>query len=93
MDSKTGYSYEVDIWGLGIMIYTMLTGKPPFEGDDVKTIYKKIKLNANSFTEQHISDSARDLLTKILNYEPHKRPTLEEIMTHTFMSNGGQILK
>ena len=45
LDGKEGYSFEVDIWSLGVMIYAMLIGKPTFETPDVKTTYKKIKLN------------------------------------------------
>ena len=39
----TGHSYEVDIWAVGVIIYTLLIGKPPFETRDVKTTYSKIK--------------------------------------------------
>jgi polo-like kinase 1 len=49
--SKEGYSYEVDIWSLGVIIYTLIIGKPPFETQDVKTTYKRIKMNAYSFLE------------------------------------------
>lgn len=46
LEGKTGHSYEVDIWSLGVVIWTMLIGKPPFETNDVKTTYRKIRMNS-----------------------------------------------
>ena len=74
--------------------YAMMIGKPPFETPDVKTTYKKIKMNQYSFPEHVIiSESAKSLISKILQLETSKRPTLDEIMMHPFMNNGGGIPK
>ena len=35
-DKINGYSFEVDIWSIGIIVYTLLLGRPPFESSDVK---------------------------------------------------------
>jgi serine/threonine protein kinase len=49
-------------------------------------------MNSYSFPEHvPISDSARNLITKILNLDPTKRPNLDEILGHQFLNNGGSI--
>jgi polo-like kinase 1 len=54
LEGKSGHSYEVDIWSFGVIAYTLLIGKPPFETSDVKTTYRRIKMNAYSFPEHII---------------------------------------
>ena len=81
LEGKSGHSYEVDIWSLGVIIYTLIIGKPPFETPDVKTTYKKIRMNSYSFPEHiPVSDPVRNLITRILNLDPTKRPNLDEII-------------
>jgi polo-like kinase 1 len=49
-------------------------------------------MNAYSFPENvPISDAARDLITKILNNDPTKRPSIDEILNHEFINHGGQV--
>jgi len=94
LDGKQGHSYEVDIWSFGVILYTLIIGKPPFETSDVKTTYRRIKMNAYSFPEHvTISDNAKDIIGKILNLDPTKRPTLEEIYEHPFLKNAAAIPK
>ena len=94
LDGKTGHSYEVDIWSLGVIIYTLIIGKPPFETRDVKTTYKRIKMNAYTFPENAIiSEAAKNLISQILVLDPSKRPTLYQILTHDFFNQGTSIPK
>jgi len=81
LEAKQGHSYEVDVWSLGVIIYTLIIGKPPFETSDVKTTYRRIRMNAYTFPDHiQISDAAKDMITKILNNDPAKRPSLEELL-------------
>ena len=94
LEGKSGHSYEVDIWSLGVIIYTLIIGKPPFETTDVKATYRRIKQNSYSFPDHiNISDAARDLITRILNGDPKRRPNLDEIMAHSFLNHGGTFPK
>ncbi|OMJ66941.1 hypothetical protein SteCoe_36041 [Stentor coeruleus] len=94
LDGKQGHSYEVDIWSLGVVAYTLLVGKPPFETSDVKTTYRRIRMNAYSFPENvPLSEASKNLVTKILVTDPTKRPTLTEILNHEFFNQGNTIPK
>lgn len=48
-DKYSGHSLKVDIWSLGICLYTMLFGAPPFQSYDVKATYSRIRLNDFTF--------------------------------------------
>lgn len=94
LEGKSGHSYEVDIWSLGVIIYTLIIGKPPFETTDVKATYRRIRQNSYSFPDHvGISDAAKDLIVSILNGDPKKRPNLDEIENHEFLNHGGSIPK
>ena len=94
LDGKAGHSYQVDIWSLGVIIYTLIIGKPPFETRDVKATYKKIKDNEYSFPDQAIiSEAAKNLINKILVLDPEKRPSLDQILNHDFFNLGVSIPK
>ena len=94
LEGKTGHSYEVDIWSLGVIMYTLIIGKPPFETNNVKETYKRIKMGNYSFPENAvISEPAKDLIQSILVLDPLKRPKLEEILAHDFFNIGTNIPK
>ena len=94
LDGKSGHSYEVDIWSFGVIMYTLIVGKPPFETNNVKETYKRIKMNNYSFPERAImSDSAKALISEILVLDPSKRPTLDEILESDFFNLGTSIPK
>lgn len=87
LEGKNGHSYEVDIWSLGVIIYTLIIGKPPFETSDVKKTYDRIRKNSYNFPDHvGISDEAKNLIQWILNNEPDNRPTLQDILEHKFLS-------
>ena len=63
----------------------MLIGRPPFETPEVKTTYRKIKMNNYSFPDNvQISEAAKTLITRILVQDPYKRPSLDDILNSSF---------
>lgn len=51
LENTNGHSFEVDFWSIGVILYTMLCGKPPFESAEVKQTYQKIKERKFNFPE------------------------------------------
>lgn len=89
LSNKAGHGYEVDVWSLGVVLYALVVGKPPFETPEVKMTYERIKKVIYQFPEQvPLSDNVKNLITKIFNVDPSKRPTLDQIMEHPFLNNG-----
>ena len=67
------------------MMYTMLVGKPPFETSDVKTTYRRIRMNAYSFPDHiPLSPESKDLIERILISDPLARPSISQIEEHDF---------
>ena len=58
---QEGHSYESDIWSLGVIIYTLIYGKPPFESNTVEETYENIRNNRFYFPDIGISSQAKDL--------------------------------
>ena len=98
---NVGHSFEVDIWALGIMLYALLVGKPPFQAKDVQVIYERIKKTEYSFpVDKPISEEDKVLIKDLLSLNPLHRPNINEILnydwfkgsfpdkTHEIMLNG-----
>ena len=79
------YTEKCDIWSCGIIMYILLSSRPPFNGDTDEDILKKIMRN-NIDLEKYpwsvISLEAKDLLKKLLEFDPKKRITAEEALNH-----------
>ena len=88
------HSYEVDVWAIGIIIYTLLIGKPPFESRDINVTYKHIKEIDFKFPDNaKISYAAIKLIKRILVKNPEDRPSFDEILIDDFFNQGSAIPK
>eukprot|EP00049_Salpingoeca_infusionum_P010048 m.170287 g.170287 ORF g.170287 m.170287 type:complete len:861 (-) comp14527_c2_seq4:491-3073(-) len=79
---------KADIWSLGVIIYTLLAGDMPFKDDNAVTNLKKIN-TATYEMPPFLSDSAKDLLERILKRDPEERLTMEELWEHPWVTNDG----
>lgn len=84
---KKGHSYEVDVWSLGCILYTLLVGKPPFETSCLKETYNRIKKN-NYTIPWHINPAASSLIKRMLHADPSQRPTVTELLSDEFLASG-----
>ncbi|XP_047493190.1 serine/threonine-protein kinase PLK1-like isoform X1 [Penaeus chinensis] len=84
---KKGHSYEVDVWSLGCILYTLLVGKPPFETQTLKDTYMRIKKNEYHIPSR-IGPLARSLIQRLLQGDPTRRPNVDSILADDFMTMG-----
>ena len=81
---KKGYDTRVDIWAIGVLIFELLVGRPPFVSDGQHSIEDNI-VHGRVNWPNSMKLLAKNLITKLLKLDPDQRPTLEEILQHQFI--------
>jgi len=74
---------RVDLWSIGVIIYVLLVGYPPFMEDDQMLLFRKIRNGEYAFFEddwKNISHDAKDLIRGLLVCDPKERWTVEEAL-------------
>ncbi|XP_034090819.1 MAP kinase-activated protein kinase 5 isoform X2 [Gymnodraco acuticeps] len=94
--SPTPYTYNksCDLWSLGVIIYVMLCGYPPFYSKHhsrtiPKDMRKKIMTGSFDFPEDEwsqISEMAKDIVRKLLKVKPEERLTIEGVLDHPWLN-------
>lgn len=86
MITNEGHDEHVDIWCLGVLMFEMLTGSPPFYGKDREKLMRNIiNININwPKPPKILNEVAKDLILRILKVRPRDRISLEEMVKHPF---------
>jgi len=82
------YDKSVDMWSVGVSIYVLLCGYPPFYADNAPALFKKImdvKYDFDDPSWDDVSESAKDLIRSLLVKEPSKRFTAAQCLTHPWV--------
>ena len=87
---KKNYDEKCDLWSIGVIMYILLTGEPPFNGSTDSEILQNVKMgtvnfNSNIFNE--VSDEAKDLLKQLLRRDPTKRISAIESLKHSWIKH------
>lgn len=78
--------YPLDVWAIGVTLWVMLYGKLPFFGPGILGIYHAIKNDPLSFPADNVDEDLKDLLSRILDKDPHSRMTIHEIKCHPWVT-------
>ena len=88
---ENNYDYEIDEWACGVMMYILLTGYPPFMGEDEESIFENIlnqRLNLDVPQLKNVSESCKDLIAKLLDKNANRRIKSEDALKHEFFYTG-----
>ncbi|KAK7345202.1 hypothetical protein VNO77_15778 [Canavalia gladiata] len=86
------YGPEADVWSAGVILYILLCGVPPFWGESEQDIFEAILNSELDFHSQpwpSISESAKDLVRKMLVRNPSKRITAYDVLRHPWIQVDG----
>lgn len=92
IEQKPYDGFKIDIWSLGIILYTMIHGTMPFDEDDEIQTKWKIVNEEPRLVNNLASTEASDLIKMLLNKKPLLRPCLETVLLHPFLQPYGELL-
>ncbi|OWZ22298.1 CAMK/CAMKL protein kinase [Phytophthora megakarya] len=84
------YGAEVDLWSLGVIAYILLCGFPPFYDENNAALFQSIKSGVYDYPSPYwdcVSDSAKDLISRLLVVDPKKRFTAQQVLDHPWVAD------
>ncbi|KAK4491935.1 hypothetical protein RD792_002717 [Penstemon davidsonii] len=85
---RRSYGKEIDVWSAGVILYILLSGVPPFWAETEKGIFDAILKEEVDFDSEpwpSISNSAKDLVQKMLTKDPRRRITSAQVLEHPWI--------
>ncbi|BAT96153.1 calcium-dependent protein kinase 1 [Vigna umbellata] len=86
------YGPEADVWSAGVILYILLSGVPPFWAENEQGIFEQVlsgDLDFSSDPWPNISESAKDLVRKMLARDPRRRLTAHQVLCHPWIQVDG----
>lgn len=83
------------MWSLGVIIYIILGGYPPFIEQNQRDLFRKIRKGQFEFHEEYwgaVSPEAKDLISCLLTVQPSKRLTAEQALKHSWIMKDASVL-
>ncbi|KAG5345702.1 DCLK kinase, partial [Acromyrmex heyeri] len=89
--AETGYGLKIDVWAAGVILYILLCGFPPFVSVDneQEELFERILSGQYEFTSPYwdtISDSAKQLISNMLQAQPELRFSAEDVLDHPWLA-------
>ncbi|XP_026192073.1 uncharacterized protein LOC113147069 [Cyclospora cayetanensis] len=79
-----GHDWRVDLWSLGVLLYELLDGRPPFQSTRHFELVQRI-VTVDIRMPCHVSSDAADLIRKLLKYDPSERLPLIDVAQHPWV--------
>ena len=92
---QKNYNEKCDIWSVGVILYILLCGYPPFNGKNNRELYNEIQFREPDFSGEEwetVSEDAKKLIKMCLIKDMNKRPTSKEILKNKWLRINGKTL-
>jgi calcium/calmodulin-dependent protein kinase I len=91
----TPYDQRADMWSVGVILYILLGGYPPFIESTQRDLFRKIRKGEYEFHEEYwgtVSSEARDLISSLLTVDPKKRLSADNALENPWIKGDGASL-
>lgn len=87
---KKNTDQKSDMWSVGVILYTLFSGKVPFSGSSEDEYLRSVKTGTIEFGEpiwSQVSEDLKSFIVKLLQLDPRKRPSAKDALSEKWFSN------